>query len=229
MWPTWRETYQQTLLDLVSSWEGYGLENAHSGFVDDGIIKIAYTRCSEATEDSSRWSYETGQSELLDRKVESLMNDDIAQFVINSRNSGAIFSKRFASKISGQIFVDAIKKDPSLWRNLYFAERQDVLVEIIKDGFWYTPEIEFTPGDWSKPQTNEEAIERALCCKDTTGARYFLMSYLMAQPIRDLIPLLRPRSRKALMDELYTADQLRPLIREFPHLKGGILEADLGM
>jgi hypothetical protein len=64
---------------------------------------------------------------------------------------------------------------------------------------------------------------------DTTGSRYFLVSYLMAQPIRDLIPLLRPRSRKALLDELYTADQLRPLIKEFPHLKGGILESDMGM
>lgn len=92
---TWRETYSQTLLGLVGSWEGYSLEGAHSGFVDEPILTLAFQRASEATENGSRWSYEHGLSELLDDQVASLMNDDIARAVLKSSKQRDILQRLF--------------------------------------------------------------------------------------------------------------------------------------
>lgn len=226
---SWRETYAQTLLALVGSWEGYSLEGAHSGFVDEPILTLAFKRASEATENGSRWSYEHGLSELLDGQVATLMNDDIARAVLESRNEGAIFSSAFSHKISSSVYSSAILAKPELACNLYFAERQDVLVDLIKSGFWDEPSFSADPGIWQKPKSCAEAIDRIMSVKERTNIRFFLTCFLLAQPIHDVVPLLKPQARKKLQDELYTTEQLRPLMKAFPFLKGRVLESELGM
>lgn len=226
---TWRETYAQTLLALVGSWEGYSLEGAHSGFVDEPILTLAFQRASEATENGSRWSYEYALSDLLDDRVVTLMNDDIARAVLSSRNEGAIFSSAFSHKISSSVYSGAILAKPELACNLYFAERQDVLVDLIKSGFWDEPPVSANPDMWQKPINCEEAIDRIMSVKELTNIRFFLTSFLLAQPIQDVVPFLKPHARKKLQDELYTTEQLRPFMKAFPFLKGRILESELGM
>jgi hypothetical protein len=226
---TWKNTYAKTLLALVGSWEGYSLEGAHSGFVDEAILTLAFQRASEATENGSRWSYESGLSELLDDKVVRLMNDDIARDVLKSRNDSAVFSSAFSHKISASVYSSAILAKPDLACNLYFAERQEILVDLIKSGFWADASASVNPGEWQKPNSCEDAIDRIMSGKDRTNLRFFLTSFLLAQPIHDVIPLLKPNARKTLLDELYTTDQLLPLMRAFPFLKGRVLESELGM
>lgn len=118
---------------------------------------------------------------------------------------------------------------PDLARNLYFTERQEILVNLIKSGFWYEPSFSGEPEAWQKPTSCEDAVERIMSLKDRSTIRYFLTSFLLAQPIQDVVPLLKPHARKKLQDELYTTEQLRPLMKEYPFLKGRVLESELGM
>jgi hypothetical protein len=107
------------------------------------------------------------------------------------------------------------------------AGRLDLPAKFIASGSWpyVTRNFDQVIG---RPKTLEIGLKRALDHTED-GPRALYMSFVKAHPIEDVLVLATTRDHAKLMTELYTEEELRPLMRNNRHLKAGVLESSMGL
>lgn len=105
--------------------------------------------------------------------------------------------------------------------------RFDLLVKPISQGYW--PKSNLVTGDLSKPQGLANGF-RFLLSAQSEDEEALYMAYMMTFPIEKVVKVLSgPRGGRFLL-EMYTAEQLKPYLKEMSMLvRGKILESELGM
>lgn len=105
--------------------------------------------------------------------------------------------------------------------------RFDLLVKPISQGYW--PNSNLVTGRLPKPQGLANGFRFLLSARSEDEEALY-MAYMMTFPIEKVMKVLSgPRGGRFLL-EMYTAEQLKPYLKEMSMLvRGKILEAELGM
>lgn len=107
-------------------------------------------------------------------------------------------------------------------------------------GLFHVMAARIAAGDWppessdyafsaEKPRSLEAGI--LLLGEQEPGSDHetLYMAYAMTYPIEQVVPLMRDRTLKALLIEMYTKEALKPFIRADRELRGVILEDSMGL
>jgi hypothetical protein len=109
------------------------------------------------------------------------------------------------------------------YRLLHDEGKLRLAADFLRAGRWPAP-----PGGsakvMEKPQSLEHALERML--EDEWEELY--MAYVMSFPVEEVAPLIgRKHVEKAM--QMYTTEELRPVMKMNRHLKAALLEESLGL
>jgi hypothetical protein len=143
---------------------------------------------------------------------------------------------RFSAKVMVRLPVDKISEN-SLYIHLvegamgyhYLREvrKLSLAADFLKSGHW--PQLaSFVVGSQDKPKDIAEAV-RLIDEPENALIQALNMAFLMTYPIDDVMALMTTRKLIKLAMEMYTDDELRPLMKTNKLLKSPLLEEALGL
>jgi hypothetical protein len=163
-----------------------------------------------------------GDDACLNKIKLSVIDDEVALASIEKQKF-SIFNERVRHSFKVSTWIAAVEKNERYWQMLDNNACRFILKGLISEGFWPTSLVGSKPGSLSdaviliEPYTYTSLKERAYL--------HFICSF----PIDQVLPLLKSKSRMYLLQTLYSTEDLRPHMKEFPFLKGIILESELGL
>ena len=99
--------------------------------------------------------------------------------------------------------------------------------DFMKCGHWPEPDGQYE-SHLKKPGSAQDAFASLRSTMDAKEAAVY-MAYLMSQPIEEVIALMGNKNYMHLVKEMYTVDELRPLMKTNRYLSGVLLEDALGL
>lgn len=105
--------------------------------------------------------------------------------------------------------------------------RIELAADFLKGGEWPIPNDELESVE-PHPGNSETAFRRLLQAKDH-GVQSLLMAYLINQPVEEVVALMKTRKHVKLAIEMFTTEELRPLLKTNRYLKEALLEESLGL
>jgi hypothetical protein len=163
-----------------------------------------------------------GGNGVISKIRPSLIDDEIA---LASLDTGYKFFFSVAPNYSFSLstWTSAILKDEAYWAFAAKDECLPILKELLKAGYWPVKTLGPRP----------ESIKSAIIDYRKEGFDSFMdviyMNYIKSFPMEETLPWLEAKSRMALRESLYSIEELKPHMRQFPYLKGLVLESSLGL
>jgi hypothetical protein len=155
---------------------------------------------------------------LLKVRIEEI--DDEVALALLQKNYSPFHSGSSRFKLS--TWVAAIQKSSMYWEVAIEDQHVSILKKLLDDGHW--PEY-----SGKKPEGLNDAITRASKQNNPTVVEMALNCYIRSFPMEETLPLLKADSRVSLRESLYSTEELLPYLRQFPFLKGRVLESSLGL
>jgi hypothetical protein len=106
--------------------------------------------------------------------------------------------------------------------------RLDVLADQIAIG-WWPKRISGFELSTPIPTSLEDAVSWIPLCQPDKVVESLYMSYLMNQPIDQVIPLMCERKMAKLVLEMYSEEALAPYLKKYRALRGVVLEDAMGL
>jgi hypothetical protein len=157
--------------------------------------------------------------------IESVMTPEL--FELAGRSSLEFVLILPPSKVSESVFEIRFGEGFFSYLEARKAGRLDLPAQFIRNGHWPLVYIDNNEV-LEKPKTLNEALEKAVASGKFDSCSLYL-SFVKAQPIEEVIPLLTTRKHVSLALEIYTEAELRPFLNTNRHLKAGLLESAMGL
>lgn len=163
----------------------------------------------------------------------SLVNDSIAIESIKFRAFSWGYHKRFTKQVSDEVFINGVFENPDHADQLVPMGRFDLLVEVVKRGFW--PNVNSTDDPLAvsrmKPSSVTDAAEKYKVCADAgrQSTKDYLAAYVASNDTEEVLTQLTGGGHRSLLTAAYTLDQLRPFMKKFRYIRGMVLEQELGL
>jgi hypothetical protein len=129
-------------------------------------------------------------------------------------------------QVSQEAMDNNLGKGYAGWLALRGIGNLKLAAEYMKDGYW--PESDGSDLNFKKPSTVQEAVGVLRTTKHLLE-QSLNMYYLMNQPIEEVISLMANKDSIGFVREMYTDEELRPLMKTNRFLKGVFLEDELGL
>jgi hypothetical protein len=155
--------------------------------------------------------------------ISKLIDDEVAMASINGRFDFA-FKHPGGVNISDDLWVRAINDEPGVSKHLVNKNRDTLLQDLIKGGFW--PEIFLG----KKPADIAASVTKLM--KTLPQNEYetqMVRLLILTHPIEDVLPLFKTPARKKLLASLYSIEDLKTQMKAFPYIKSIVLEESLGL
>lgn len=165
----------------------------------------------------------SGDDQFIKNVRASQIDDEVA-LVSLEKSITVFFNHPAASTFKESTWLTAIKKDDKYWGCMAETAPTSLMANFINQGYW----PEKLVGE--KPDSIKDAISRRMKEKfqgplKTNAFDLLIKSY----PVVEVLPLLKASSRIELRNKLYSTEEMKPFMQQFPFLKSSILERDLGL
>jgi hypothetical protein len=165
-----------------------------------------------------------GDTKAIVKAKESVIDDEVAIASLDKGYAKEFFLHSAASKFTKETWVAALAKDDFFFEILASIEHERILQDVISDGHWSQSRLGKKPGEI------KDTISERIKVKDASSSRAMALTALIrTYPFEETLPLLKTSARAAVRSKIYTSDELRPYMKQFPFLKADVLESDLGM
>ena len=209
--PDYLENYRQAALSRLESRTLF-LSAFHRDLIDKRMIFMALEAGS------------LGPDSVFSSIKQSVLDDEVALACVALKRASALFSTPAAREFSKSTWVAAMQAEEKIFESLVFQQIQGTLSDVISDGYWPTSLV------GRKPEDAQSAVkQRAKTRSDQIYKTQALNTLIKTFPIEEVLPLLKSASRKSLLSQIFTPDEMRPYMKQFPFLKAAVLESDLGM
>lgn len=207
--------YKKGVVDAIERRSLY-LSSIHPEIIDKEIIGAAIS--------NNMAHFSMGL--LDDKRISSIIDDELITMAFELRSDFG-FHKSTLKNISSDVLSNCVEKVPSSSLRLREYGRMDVLVNLVKSGFWFLPRTTSAKND-IRPSSIEEAISKRMKSKRQDICD-LLDAYILGFPIEVVVPLLNGKTREKYMHTIYSIEELRHHIKDNAHIRGTILESDLGL
>lgn len=165
-----------------------------------------------------------GDNKSIERAKSSEIDDEVALSSLQKGgNITAIFAHPAASNFHEETWKTALLKDDLYLGHIRAHGLAQMLESIIASGYWPKKEAGLRPLD-AKSAITDRASQ-----KDGASIRSFVLNALIRTfPMDEVLPCLKTSARAKIREQIFTTDELRPHMKQFPFLKAAVLESDLG-
>lgn len=207
-----RENYRQAALRKLSKGELF-LAAFSYALVDKRMILQALATSS------------FGDNKAIERAKPSEIDDEVAMAsLLKGGNITSIFAHVAAKEFSQETWKAAIFKDDVYLNQMRAHGLGQMLGNIVASGYWPKKEAGI------KPQDAKSAVTERVGQKDESSIKSFVLNSLIrSYPMEEVLPCLKTAARAKIRNQIFTTDELRPHMKQFPFLKAAVLESDLGM
>lgn len=207
--PDYRENYRLASLSRLASGQ-YSLAAFNYDLIDKRMLLQAISASN------------IGVDECLKKIRPSEFDDEVALASIE-HGKQAIFAEHVRHTFKISTWIAAISKSERYWQMLNNKACRPILKELISQGFWPSRLV------GSKPQTLIDAVILMEPYTLITMKDRAYLSFIESFPMDQVLPLLKSKSREYLLESIYSMEELRPHMKQFPFLKAVVLEAALGL
>jgi hypothetical protein len=160
---------------------------------------------------------------LSNLNLSDFIDDEIGKACIGARLD-FVFKHLGSVNISDDVWIEAIKDEPGVSKYLVGQSRDGLVKSIIADGFW--PETFLG----KKPKDLSTAV--GVLAKNAKQDGYesmMIKALILNHPIEEVLPLFKTPARKKVLSTLYSIEELKPHMKDFPAVKSVVLEGALGL
>lgn len=165
------------------------------------------------------------RSYIVNPWISEVMTAD--QLEAASRVSDRIMAQLPDSKISDEALSIHLGRGFSTYDLLFLKGKLRLAADFLKRGHWPSPSGEFESIQ-QRPRNVAEAFD-LLREAPKDGIRALYMACLLNHPIEDVVSQVNTREDVAMIMEIYTEEELRPMMKLNRHLKAALLEGALGL
>lgn len=207
-----RENYRQAALKKLEKGELF-LAAFNYDLVDKRMILQALATSS------------FGDNKAIERAKPSEIDDEVAMASLEKGgNITSIFAHAAALGFHENTWKAALLKDDVFLGQMRAHGLGQMLESIVASGYWPKKEA------GSRPQDAKTAITDRAGQKDESSIKSFALNALIRTfPLEEVLPFLKTSARAKIRNQIFTTDELRPHMKQFPFLKAAVLESDLGM
>lgn len=205
------ENYQQAALSRLES-RALFLMAFHPDLIDKRMVL-------QMLETSSM-----GDDRQIAKLRADVVDDEVGLASLKREGMTVFFEHPAAASFSEDTWRQALATHARFIVPMIDHQLTPLLGKILAEGYWPTQMA------WQKPADLKDAIGlRAKVKDDTRPEAETYNAFIKMHPIEDVLPLLKSPARAKIRSKIYTIDELRPYMKQFPFLKASVLESDLGM
>lgn len=207
----YRENYQQAALIRLKNRELF-LAAFHPALIDKRMILQTFETSS------------VGDNRQIKNFRAEAIDDEVGLASLKKSGMTDFFEHPAAVNFHESTWHAALSTDVKFLEPLMGHKLRATLGKLMSEGFW--------PSNlgWKKPADLSGAVAERVKIKDEGSTKAFVFNALIkSYPPEEVLPYLKSAARAKLRTQLYTAEDLRPYMKQFPFLKATVLENDLGM
>jgi hypothetical protein len=156
-------------------------------------------------------------------KIRSSEFDDEVALAGIENSVWAVFRESAKHTFKLSTWAKAVTANEELWDRLVDEDCLTIMEALVNEGHWPIGRV------GPKPDSVKDALDLVERKKYTHMRRYLYRFLVKSYPMEEVLPFLKAKSRTELREQLYSTDELMPYIKQFPYLKGALLEASLGL
>ena len=166
-----------------------------------------------------------GDDKFITGLKAGVIDDEVALASLKREGMTKFFEHPAAANFSEDTWRKALGVHCKFIVPLINHKLNDLLGKLLSEGYWPTRMA------WQKPDDLKDAISLRAKIKDPRleAQATTYNAFIKSHPIEDVLPLLKTPARAKVRSEIYSTDELRPYMKQFPFLKAAVLESDLGM